>query len=50
MGWGVVEGEGGRSRRVRKKGFVLVNLYGRYFLPGCLSREKHLVQITGGKN
>ncbi len=37
------------SRRVRKKGFVPVNLYGRYFMPGCLSREKHLVQITGGK-
>lgn len=36
----------GRSRRVRKKGFVPVNLYSRYFMPGCLSREKHLVQIT----
>lgn len=36
-------GEGGGG----KKGFVPVNLYGRYFLPGCLSREKHLVQITG---
>lgn len=51
-GWGRGRegaGGGGRSRRVRKKGFVPVNLYGRYFMPGCLSREKHLVQITGEK-
>lgn len=43
----MVVGEGGGAGG--KKGFVPVNLYGRYFMPGCLSREKHLVQITGGK-
>lgn len=54
VGWGGSEVRGRRRRQEQagegKKGFVPVNLYGRYFMPGCLRREKHLVQITGGKN
>lgn len=38
---GKAQEAGGRSRWVRReKGCVPVNLYARYFMPGCLSREK----------
>lgn len=43
----VVGGEGRRRRVREKKGFVPVNLFARYFTPGCLGREKHWIQITG---